>query len=108
MNQRPRARSRIRRSRNRKRNAATYVNVPGTMRVSTLRMSPKAALLHRVTRRSFIGGAASIAFGVPAGAAQSPAFSRWVAGFRSRAIDRGISEQTYDRVMGGVTPDTSV
>jgi len=41
-------------------------------------------------------------------AAQSPAFARWVAGFRPRALSRGISEQTYDRVMGAVTPDTSV
>jgi len=71
-------------------------------------MSAKAALLFGVTRRSFIAGAASIAMGIPAGAAQSPAFARWVAGFRARAIERGISEQTYDRVMGAVTPDTSV
>jgi lytic murein transglycosylase len=41
-------------------------------------------------------------------ATQSPAFAHWVAGFRPRAIKRGISEKTYDRVMGGVTPDTSV
>jgi lytic murein transglycosylase len=41
-------------------------------------------------------------------AAQSPAFSRWVANFRPHALGRGISEQTYDRVMGNVTPDTSV
>jgi lytic murein transglycosylase len=41
-------------------------------------------------------------------AAQSPAFAHWVAAFRSRALKRGISEQTYDRVMGALTPDTSV
>ena len=39
---------------------------------------------------------------------QTPAFAHWVAGFRPRALKRGISEQTYDRVMGAVTPDTSV
>ncbi|HMA55245.1 MAG TPA: lytic murein transglycosylase [Pseudolabrys sp.] len=56
------------------------------------------------------------AFGVVAGlasthyslAAQSPAFAHWVANFRPRALKRGISEQTYDRVMGTLTPDTSV
>jgi lytic murein transglycosylase len=41
-------------------------------------------------------------------AAQSPAFTRWVANFRPRALKRGVSEQTYDRVMGSITPDTSV
>lgn len=40
--------------------------------------------------------------------AQSPAFRQWVENFRPRAIRRGISGQTYDRVMGSITPDTSV
>ena len=66
----------------------------------------------RITRRTLISGALAattyLAFGDPAAAAQSPAFARWVASFRSRALGRGISEQTYDRVMGAVTPDTSV
>jgi lytic murein transglycosylase len=35
-------------------------------------------------------------------------FTRWVAQFRSRALSRGISEKTYDRVMNSVNPDTSV
>jgi membrane-bound lytic murein transglycosylase B len=63
------------------------------------------------TRRALVAGAFGIAaaFAVgPASAAQSPAFAHWVAGFRPRALKRGISEQTYDRVMGAVTPDTSV
>ena len=51
---------------------------------------------------------ASLALGGPAFAAQTPTFAHWVAGFRARAIRRGISEQTYDRVMNAVTPDTSV
>src|SRR4029078_6876251 len=41
-------------------------------------------------------------------AAQSPASTRSVTNFRSRALARVISEQTYDRVMNNVTPDTSV
>ncbi|MBI1204905.1 MAG: lytic murein transglycosylase [Rhodopseudomonas sp.] len=41
-------------------------------------------------------------------AAASPAFERWVADFRPRALKRGISPQTYDRVMGHVTPDNEV
>ena len=74
-----------------------------------MRMSGQAAPFYVVTRRAFVAGAAASAvFNLPAGAEQSPAFSRWVAGFRARAIERGISEQTYDRVMGAVTPDSTV
>jgi lytic murein transglycosylase len=35
-------------------------------------------------------------------------FAQWVAQFRPRALSRGISEKTYDRVMTAVKPDTSV
>jgi membrane-bound lytic murein transglycosylase B len=35
-------------------------------------------------------------------------FAQWVAAFRPRALARGVSESTYDRVMSGVKPDTSV
>jgi lytic murein transglycosylase len=55
-----------------------------------------------------LGATASLAFAGPARAKQTPAFERWVTGFRSRAIRRGISEATYDRVMNAITPDTSV
>ena len=34
-------------------------------------------------------------------------FPQWVAAFKTRALARGVSEKTYDRVMA-VTPDTSV
>jgi len=62
----------------------------------------------RALMRGALGATLSLAFGEGAFAAQTPAFSRWVANFRPRAITRGISEQTYDRVMGELTPDTSV
>jgi membrane-bound lytic murein transglycosylase B len=65
-----------------------------------------------LTRRTWLsaalGAAVGLALGLPALAAQSPAFARWVAGFRVRAIRRGISEATYNRVMTTLTPDTSV
>ncbi len=64
------------------------------------------------TRRSLmagaLGAAASSVFADLAFATQSPAFARWVEAFRPRAIARGISEATYNRVMSGLTPDTSV
>ena len=76
------------------------------------RISDTALPSYFVTRRilmaSAVGLAASFAFDFHLKAAQSPAFAHWVAAFRPRALNRGISEQTYDRVMGAVTPDTSV
>jgi lytic murein transglycosylase len=66
----------------------------------------------RVTRRALLAGAScfatSLSIGWSARAAQSPAFAQWVAGFRPRALKRGISGETYDRVMAAVTPDTTV
>jgi len=53
------------------------------------------------------------AIGVAASAALAPrafaaSFEQWVAGFRPRAIARGVSDATYTRVMGGIKPDTAV
>ncbi len=63
----------------------------------------------RLCRRAFLAGAisAAAALNVRAWAASS-AFTRWVEAFRPRALKRGISEATYDRVMGSLNPDTSV
>ncbi len=41
-------------------------------------------------------------------AAASAGFTNWVAEFRGRALRRGISAQTYARVMGRLEPDMSV
>ncbi len=76
------------------------------------RIYHRAPSVTSLTRRALIRGAVSttacVAFGAHSFAVQSPAFAQWVAGFRPRALARGISEQTFDRVMGAVTPDTSV
>ena len=78
-------------------------------RISRFGLAAPARLLsRRAWLASAVGATASLAFGRPTLAAQSPAFARWVAGFRARAIRRGISEATYDRVMNALTPDTSV
>jgi membrane-bound lytic murein transglycosylase B len=64
-----------------------------------------------LNRRVLLAGAigTSLAFAGNSWAAPSqPAFARWVESFRPRAIKRGISEQTYNRVMSAITPDTSV
>jgi lytic murein transglycosylase len=64
-----------------------------------------------LTRRQLTAGvlgSAALAFTSPLMAARSPAFAHWVEAFRPRAIKRGISEATYNHVMGGLTPDTAV
>jgi lytic murein transglycosylase len=70
-----------------------------------------AAQPTRPSRRGCLIGAlaaaASLAFGTKTSSAATD-FTRWVEGFRPRALKRGISAATYDRVMGSVTPDTSV
>jgi len=64
------------------------------------------------SRRSVLSAAlvtlASGAFGGSfAQSARSP-FAQWVEAFRYRARARGISDATYDQVMGSIKPDTSV
>ena len=62
------------------------------------------------TRRALLTTLASgmAALALPWPAQSAPAFPQWVATFRARALARGVSGETYDRVMGGVKPDTSV
>ncbi len=68
--------------------------------------------LNGLTRRKTIlaiaSGVAALAFPPTIVAAPDSGFARWVANFKARALARGISEKTYDRVMNAVTPDTSV
>lgn len=63
------------------------------------------------SRRHILQGAAALAASVACGlrpAAARPSFEQWVEAFRARALARGISAATYQRVMGGLQPDTSV
>jgi lytic murein transglycosylase len=68
---------------------------------------------HLPTRRDVLAGAASGAAalllpdGAAAQAARTP-FAQWVATFRARALARGVSGATYDRVMGALKPDMTV
>jgi membrane-bound lytic murein transglycosylase B len=69
--------------------------------------------MSNLSRRSLISGTfGSLALFAAGSAAQaqraSTGFERWVAGFKPRALARGVSSETYDRVMNGVKPDTSV
>ena len=64
----------------------------------------------RLPRRDVLAGVAAMLAFPHAAAAQSGStpFAQWVVGFRARALARGISAATYDRVMSGVKPDTTV
>ena len=62
-----------------------------------------------LSRRAFfpvLTGAISFAFDAQAQGARP--FPQWVESFRSRATARGVSDETYTRVMGNLKPDTSV
>ena len=62
------------------------------------------------SRREALGLALAAAAAFAAGSSQARAagdFSQWVAAFRAKALGRGISGDTYDRVMGGLRPDTT-
>jgi peptidoglycan lytic transglycosylase B len=61
-----------------------------------------------VTRRTYLMLSTAAAANMIVGArawAVSAQFAHWVAAFRERALARGISERTYDRVMNAITPD---
>ena len=68
-------------------------------------------MIARPSRRTLLAAAASAATTVAfAGAAQTArqSFPQWVAAFRARALARGVSGATYDRVMGSIEPDMRV
>jgi lytic murein transglycosylase len=64
-----------------------------------------------LTRRTVLAGglSAAAALSLPAYGQPKPAgFEHWVADFRAYALKRGVSAQTYARVMNAVTPDLGV
>lgn len=74
-------------------------------------MNHMALFASSLTRRRWLLGATTtLLSGVlpHSASAQTAAFNRWVETFRDRAVRRGISEATYNRVMTGLKPDTSV
>jgi lytic murein transglycosylase len=66
-------------------------------------------LVSHPSRRQLLAAAIGVAASAAlASRAFAASFEQWVAGFRPRAIARGVSDATYTRVMGGIKPDTSV
>src|SRR4051794_1917845 len=76
------------------------------------RRSPMPQPFHTISRRMLLRLGAGSVSALPFVAAQANAqgthsFASWVEGFRPRAMARGVSEATYNRVMHGVKPDTT-
>jgi lytic murein transglycosylase len=72
----------------------------------TVEMRPPL-LARRQWLQAMLGAAAALAIGPRAAIARAP-FPEWVETFRARARARGISDATYDGVMRGLKPDTTV
>src|SRR5687767_14247802 len=73
------------------------------------RASSPMTTQHALSRRAFfpvVTGAIAYAFDAQAQGARP--FSQWVESFRPRATERGVSDETYTRVMGNLQPDMSV
>ena len=63
------------------------------------------------SRRRWLQGLLAVMAATPSAAAAQSAsgpFEQWVAAFRPRALARGVSEATYERVMGHLKPDNTV
>src|SRR3979411_2113376 len=74
-------------------------------------MSPpdsRNALTRRSLMRSGLGAGLLLAQPLAALAAAPPGFDQWRDGFRTRALAKGISEPTWNRVRGRIEPDMTV
>lgn len=64
-------------------------------------------LARRAVLKAALAAAAFMGLGAPR-ARSAPSFAQWAETFRAQARRRGVSDETYTRVMSGVKPDTSV
>src|ERR1700722_5070900 len=68
--------------------------------------SLKAPTRRTVLRSGLVAGALLMH---PAAILAAPAgFEKWREGFRARALAKGVSETTWNRVMGHIEPDMTV
>ena len=73
----------------------------------SLRSSPQS-LARRASLKAIAGAFAGLLLpGAADAAGTANSFEQWIAAFRERAIARGITPETYARVMSGLKPDTT-
>jgi membrane-bound lytic murein transglycosylase B len=53
------------------------------------------------------GALAALILPRPAGAKEQATFEQWIGAFQAKALARGITAETYARVMSGLKPDTT-
>jgi membrane-bound lytic murein transglycosylase B len=75
-------------------------------REPSVRSTASSQSLSRRAALTAIGGTVATLF-APGAVRADIAFERWVDAFRSKAVGRGISDDTYTNVMRGVVPDTT-
>jgi membrane-bound lytic murein transglycosylase B len=68
---------------------------------------PSAPNLARRTSLKAIAGAFAGLIVPKKAGAESTSFDQWISAFRTKAVARGITEETYTRVMRGLRPDTT-
>src|SRR3978361_1182865 len=68
----------------------------------------RKTLTRRGLMQSGLGAGLLLAQPLAALAAAPPGFEQWREGFRTRALAKGISEPTWNRVMGRIEPDMTV
>src|SRR6266851_7490927 len=68
----------------------------------------RKVLTRRALLQSTLSACALVVRPMAAFATAPPGFDQWRDGFRARALAKGISEQTWTRVMGRIEPDMSV
>ena len=67
---------------------------------------PAPRIARRASLKAIAGAFAALI--APSGAsAEGTSFDRWIATFRAKAVARGVTEETYTRVMRAIAPDTT-
>jgi len=73
----------------------------------TVSRNPSARKIARRTSLKAIAGAFAGLIAPRGANAEGMPFEQWIVSFRAKAMARGITEETYTRVMHGVRPDTT-
>src|SRR5579872_1684361 len=70
--------------------------------------SPAPSIARRTSLKAIAGAFAGLMVPrVTAAQGTRMPFAQWIATFRAKAVARGITAETYDRIMEGVRPDTA-
>ena len=78
------------------------------MRANAPRREPLQDAAKRASLKMAAGAFAGLILPLSVGAKETqPTFDQWIAAFQSKALARGITPETYARVMNGLKPDNT-